>query len=698
MSQPELINNHVNSLFQTSSEIIGFVIKMDYERAIILSNDYSAANANHLPQGAFILIKIAVPSSEENKTPIPTKAILCRLVKINYENVDAIQNKVNTIQKLNGQNKPLEEQRDMNDPFTQNHISFFELECKILGTFYENAGKLMYGSDAYFFSLSHIYSVYKPKGESLEKIVNFIKEDKLAATQELLDKLSREAKIKELHNLELEKNKETSKKNTFNFSKMLGEEPKKTELPPSKLEFDIGNVRYASSDINFINNAKVKIFPSDFIKQKTGIFGMTRTGKSNTVKNIIKNVISLSKELKINIGQIIYDINGEYANDNDQNKKMSDVDYYSLDSILPNKQDNKFQSALNNFYFLPNPSIKILQNEVRKANKESNYLNNFYAIKDIEGNIFTHIIWCSLLHKVGFELPSIDCSFGTTGSKYENQSFFFRIPTSLKNDLDNKKLLPNLLHQETVNGEELFYLKISASNLEVLFEMDKIEKFIENIAKVSMHQVDQKSIATFIVSEDLNGSTRKGVSGWQMLTDYTRYHMPSANNLDYRQKIYNSLSTGNGIVIDFSVGDPSMRKYVADELMQYIFHQQIEIFRTGQSCPIINIFIEEAHNLIGGGASIDSLWPRIAKEGAKYNLGLIYATQEPSAIHHNILANTANFIVAHLNNDIEIKCIGNFADFKDFSLSIKNCEDVGFVRAKFLSKTYTIPIQIKKYE
>jgi DNA helicase HerA-like ATPase len=152
------------------------------------------------------------------------------------------------------------------------------------------------------------------------------------------------------------------------------------------------------------------------------------------------------------------------------------------------------------------------------------------------------------------------------------------------------------------------------------------------------------------------------------------------------------------VIIDFSIGHPFTRKYIADEIMNYIFERQIEVFRKDIPCPIINVFIEEAHNVIGKNAAIDSLWPRIAKEGAKYNIGLLYATQEPSAIHPSILANTANFIVAHLNNETEIRTIAEYEDLGDFSEITKKAEDVGFVRMRLLSKPYTIPVQIKKYE
>ena len=65
------------------------------------------------------------------------------------------------------------------------------------------------------------------------------------------------------------------------------------------------------------------------------------------------------------------------------------------------------------------------------------------------------------------------------------------------------------------------------------------------------------------------------------------------------------------------------------------------------------MYVEEAHNLTGKKADLDETGPRIAKEGAKAQIALVYATREPSWVHANILANIENWFVTPLNNDDE---------------------------------------------
>ena len=85
----------------------------------------------------------------------------------------------------------------------------------------------------------------------------------------------------------------------------------------------IGRLRYSAAimEADAPEAVPVSIRASDFIAQRTALFGMTRTGKSNTTKTIAKALFELrSEDEGVKVGQLIFDPNGEYANDNPQDQ------------------------------------------------------------------------------------------------------------------------------------------------------------------------------------------------------------------------------------------------------------------------------------------------------------------------------------------------------------------------------------------
>lgn len=654
----------------TENSFVGYITQLTYDTATIMSHDFQISKANFVPKGAFLLVKV----EDENQNPFAY--FLLRVLNISYIDQDSKLNKEITIQRATQyEGHMLDLQREINDPVNQNKLAFYQLNCNLLGTFYEKDNKVHFGSDVYSFNVAHIYKVYKPIGENLSKIANFIKEDRLQATHELFKTLTDNAKLEDF-------------------------------------VFEIGHIRYASTLLDNEESenkdiASVKIYPSDFIKQKTGVFGMTRTGKSNTVKIMIKSIMELSKNTGMKVGQIIYDINGEYANDNDQNKKICENNLYTVDNGVLEKSHH-FLPALNNFYFSHEYGLKVIQKGIKSQGKESNYINTFLAIENVTANPLIYICWITLLYMSGYQYPSIKegkrIHFVTDKSfMFLNQTFYIGCDDTLYEAISNYcPTLLNLLHYQMAKEHCFFAIQEQDLPLIKKYFQDKVFKQVngsfQQLLK-SLNYANESFIASlfsFIVQEDISSGKAISMSGWQMVVPYQHSHCPLGVK-DYRVEIYDKLIKGETVIIDFSIGDPFTRLYVADELMQYIFDKQIDTFREKQRSPIINVLIEEAHNVIGGNAALDSLWPRIAKEGAKYNIGLMYVTQEPSGIHESILSNTANFVIAHLNNEKEIKTIAQYEDMGDFKDSIKRSEDVGFVRLRVLSKPYTIPVQINKF-
>jgi hypothetical protein len=131
------------------------------------------------------------------------------------------------------------------DSYTRYEFQFSGLECRVLGSFYRDAaGKTCFGADVDNFYGPNNYSVYRPTGPVLEYIVNF----------------------------------------------RDGE-----SVPGGKGDQRIGAVRYASSRRHAVT-AEVPVYVNafDYLGKRTALFGMTRTGKSNTVKKVIEATAELA--------------------------------------------------------------------------------------------------------------------------------------------------------------------------------------------------------------------------------------------------------------------------------------------------------------------------------------------------------------------------------------------------------------------
>ncbi|MEY9163543.1 DNA helicase HerA-like ATPase [Sinorhizobium fredii] len=193
--------------------------------------------------------------------------------------------------------------------------------------------------------------------------------------------------------------------------------------------------------------------------------------------------------------------------------------------------------------------------------------------------------------------------------------------------------------------------------------------------------------------------------GLRLLGKVAPQHSPKTSE-DFADQIVSDLSKGRLVIVDQSTGDPEMNEEAARRLMWRVFEHQKSAFtnprldESGEMIlpPDVIVYVEEAHNLLPkDGEDLREVWPRVAKEGSKYRIGLVYATQEPSSIMTNILSNTDNWFVAHLNRGAEVKQVRDFYDFGDFEQQILNVPLPGFIRMRTLSNPYVVPVQIDPF-
>lgn len=211
---------------------------------------------------------------------------------------------------------------------------------------------------------------------------------------------------------------------------------------------------------------------------------------------------------------------------------------------------------------------------------------------------------------------------------------------------------------------------------------------------------DLKALLIFLTRKKAPGGNAS-ISGYRKLRNIINLHTDTLGE-SFEVEIIEALRDGKIIIIDLSQGDPSTQKLYSERICNKIFNNSMGNFVRNEPNNYIQFYFEEAHNLFPkkDDKDLSQIYNRIAKEGAKLNLGLIYATQEVSSISSNILKNTQNWFIAHLNNDDELRELKKYYDFSDFAESLirfSASSDKGFVRMKTYSNPFVVPVQIDRF-
>ena len=501
---------------------VGRPYYLDFDKAYLLITDAWKEKVGGIPQGTFLL------AFYENENDKVNECLLLRVIKpakLPTDN-DVIASMVDYYKhnlKTSGENSQL-------DDFTKYEFSFSGLECRILGTFYKNGNREYFGADVENYYSAHNYIVYKPTGKILEKIVNF---------------------------------------RDGNMS--VG----------SNSDFKIGKIRYSSSCRFQDKKEDVPVYvnPNDFLGKRTALFGMTRTGKSNTVKKIIETTTEISNKTtnicieasssdnnisqfkedgipKYKVGQIIFDMNGEYANANLQDDGTAIFE--------------KYKNITTRYSVLEKPEFKPL-----KINFFTNIIAGFELICSFLSNESADYVKSFL--SVDLKEPSKDdnSSYVRWGRKKAVylcclKEAGFEVPKNFKiNFIGNDKF--------TVNSEINPSNGITLDEAKIYWEWvveNKDTDFFNNYKKKHEHEwIDEelKSLLIFLTKKrNLDGGP---VSGFTKLSPFKNYHTGSTTS-PFEKDIIKELREGNVVIIDLSQGDPIIQKTFADKVCSSIFKMQ----------------------------------------------------------------------------------------------------------------------------
>jgi hypothetical protein len=625
---------------------VGWVYHIDYENAFVMTNDIWKSRVNGVPHNSFLLASAFDPATYVRATPAQKEVILLRVVassKLPMDD-DLVNTKIEHFQERQDNRVGSGELDDL----TRNQLQFNGLKCRILGTFYSDNSRLCLGSDLESYHSASQLHVYKPKGDVLANIVNYISPIRESAAREDAQRLGIEG-----------------------------------AMP----DFPIGAIRYTSSNRLQKSDTEVifRVQSIDFLARRTGVFGMTRTGKSNMIKQLVSVVKRTANQTGLKIGQIIYDLNGEYANANQQ-------DIGALADVYPDQTERYrmlpapgFHLIQNNFYLQIIEGFLIIQQVMSDRTTPSAdlraFLNVSFEEPDQEDRS-SHYRWQvkkaiyqAMLYKAGFPAP-------------QDITVSFPVNETIRNTVDPENDFP------AAHGGRL---KLTLEQAVRWFEKARAQNRQDPFVSSSGNPwFDEDAIALLNMLAGRN-SNEAYITGYKHLNPLKDFHSPDRNQ-DVSEEIYQHLLDGKIVILDLSVGDPNQRTRLSKVIAHHVFKRSMGTFNEGHFPPNIVIYVEEAHNIMGRKDDLSETWPRIAKEGAKFRIGIVYATQEISSVHPNILANTENMFVSHINNESEVRELSKFYDFGDFGLSLIRAQDVGFARAKTLSSPFVIPVQIHKFD
>ena len=444
--------------------------------------------------------------------------------------------------------------------------------------------------------------------------------------------------------------------------------------------FKIGTVRYTSTDRLNRNNPKdlvpFMIQPSDFLARRTAVLGMTRTGKSNMIKQTVSVVKKITDKCGLKIGQIIFDINGEYANANKQDDGAI-ADLYESECVRYRMVNTPgFKPLLNNFYEQIEEGYSVICEFLKDGGSKAADVQQFMNLSFDKPDEINEIkkwerkiaLYKTILFAAGFK-PA------------DNYKVKFEANEKVRNVID--KEIPYPFNPK--DGISLKQAQLWFKHLRKNKDNPDVQDWITEECKVLLNMLCRKN------------DNDAFMNGYKLIVEAQNYHTPDRTD-EVANEIYQHLCDGKIIIIDLSVGNATLRERLSKKIASHIFNQSMKKFTDGDEPSNIVFYIEEAHNLIGKNMEITDTWPRLAKEGAKYKIALVYSTQEVSSVHSNILANTENWFVSHLNSEKEMAELSKFYDFADFKQSLLRSQDVGFSRVKTLSSPFVIPIQIDKFD
>jgi len=615
---------------------VGYVLDIGYNTVTIITSDPYKIAVGGVPRNSWLIM---VPASYKN---FPPHFTLLRVLEAAPTPLSKeVQQTYFELQK-----KSMPEL----DIFTQSELQWGALKTGVLGMFYPHPTKMdevEFSGDLNNFVSAHKYRVYAPDEGLLELITN---------------------------------------------SMVLREN-----------QFIIGDLRLTECRLPLPGKCQpevtVSVSTNDFMGTRTAMFGKTRLGKSNIVKLIAQSLIETTSTTG-NVGQLIFDVDGEYANDNPQDESFSLKSGYPDRCVvyaITSKPSTESRPLRLNFYEYPERSLPVIGSLLRQDGRASGYINAFISV----------------------ELPSIEeirqLPPGDQTRPLRKILMFWAILRKAGYPVDEERLRSIPLIGGAVRGfnpsfrAELRNAAYSAENTPVPPDPNTLNELVAEFEVMTRFQRDNPNDPNLLSARGnpiFDPDDRalleffeppRGRSGTRLIQPYRMYHDPNAG--DFVNEILAFLDSGYTVILDLGNANPELMSYFSDELSRAVFSHQVDKFSNNRlGNHFVQLYFEEAHNLFPRNEDTKDIYSRFAKEGAKYHIGMVYSTQSPTTVNRDLLAQTENFFVAHLSSQEEVNALAKLnVAYEGIREDILQARTVGYVRMLTRSHRFVVPVQARKF-
>lgn len=431
-------------------------------------------------------------------------------------------------------------------------------------------------------------------------------------------------------------------------------------------------------------NTRVKASFNDLFSRPLAIVGNTGSGKSYTVASLLRSVIENDKVGAIGASNphiFILDINGEYANaflpeeerkyTPEPNQAYVNGKKLSVPVWLMNSEEvcewlsaseQTQQPVLKAWWaFLKGTSIVEAKAEADFLGEALGAAQRMYPLNALSKNQARNIYLAisNFLSGTGIDLNPLTVAItpylAKQGTEYKN--FYGDI---VDNGVAINAALAPLIAaiEDKIAKAPAVSAAVQSGDTPMYFSTAALRNTATLAAAASQEEASQ--IDQHLTTLRMRLKTRLADRRWSIFTNYDELEISSAAG--WFKSLGFEAGSAKIIVLDLSMLAHEVLPFICSTVGRVLLEAREKLQASQRYSNPWVLVLEEAHNYVRpsrqgedrGQALSRKTFERIAKEGRKFGLSLIVASQRPSEISATIISQCANFFSHRLQNPDDI--------------------------------------------